>query len=233
MIRRIAGRVLATAVVALSFVTVSPAAAQQTGNRPIHRFELSGGGGLFGGGGIGDRNADLRANSTTPRAFRLFSTSTRLSGAPLVQARVAFGLTRRVGLEGRFGYARPELRTSVTADAEGAAALTVVERIDQYAVDGGVVVMIDEWRLAGMTPFAAGGAGYLRQLHAGQTVVDEGHSYYVGGGVKHSFFTRDKHLIKAAGLRGDLRLELLAGGVAFDDSPKPHVAVSGEFFVSF
>jgi hypothetical protein len=150
-----------------------------------------------------------------------------------VEARAGVNLSRRVGIEARFGHTRPELRTSVAEDAEGAPALTIVERIDQYAIDGGVVFRIDEWRLAGLAPFVTAGAGYLRQLHTGQTLVEQGHSYYLGGGVRRAFLARDRHLVKAAGVRADVRLDLLSGGVSFDHQLTMHAAVSGALFVGF
>jgi hypothetical protein len=209
------------------------AAAQPSPSSRPPRVELSGGLGIFSGAGLGNRDADLRANSATPQAFRLFSTDSRLGGAPLVEVRAGVALSRRFGVEARFGYARPELRTSVTADVENAPALTVVERIDQFAIDGGVIVHVDEWRFIGLTPFVTGGAGYLRQVHAGQTLVEQGHGYYAGGGVRRAFVERERHVVKAAGIRADVRIDLLSGGVAFDDRLETHVSASGAFFIGF
>jgi hypothetical protein len=207
----------------LTTVAIVPARAQQPRD---HRIEVSLGAGVFGPGSLGTRDADLRANGSVAQPYRLFSTRTRLRGAPALEARLGFWMSRRISVEGRFGYSRPELRTSVSADAEGAAAVTVVERIDQFAIDGGINVHIDEWRLAGFTPFATAGAGYLRQLHAGRALVEQGHSYFAGGGITRPLVRRTRHTINTIDLRGDVRLDLLAGGVGPDHRVSPHASAT-------
>jgi hypothetical protein len=128
----------------------------------------------------------------------------------------------------------PDLRTSISADAEDAPPITIAERIDQYGIDAGVVVMLSELSLGGRTvPFVAAGAGYLRQLHEGQTVVEQGRAYHAGGGVKHWLLSRDTGWISAAGMRADARVYLMSGGIAFEDRLRPHLAISGSVFVAF
>jgi hypothetical protein len=229
------GRVMAAGVLVL--LCARPAAAQRTTGAARAngqaRIELSGGGGLFGGGDLGARDANLRANGTSPQPYRLFATTSTLAAAPIIEGRVAVALTGRLGAEARFGYSQPELRTSVTSDAEGAPALTVVERIDQYAIDGGVVVRIDEWRVAGLTPFLTAGVGYLRQLHTGQTLVEEGHSYHLGGGMRRSLFVRSGRVVSTAGIRADVRVDVLSSSLALDGRQKAHGSITGAFFVGF
>jgi hypothetical protein len=65
---------------------------------------------------------------------------------------------------------------------EGAPAITVVERIDEYVIDAGILVRVDKVRVAGVVLRAAAG-GEWRQLSEGLTVVDQGHVYHLGGGV--------------------------------------------------
>ena len=210
-----------------------PASAQGV-DPAVRRLDVSAGGGWLGGAQLGTADADLRANTSPAEPLRLFSTATRMAGAPSIHADVGFAFTRRWGIEGGVLMNRPELRTSVSADAEGAPAITVAERIDQYVVEGRVVVMLEEMRLGQRTiPFATAGAGYLRQLHAGRTVIEEGHVYHAGGGVKHWLFTRAQGVLKAAGVRIDARLYVFVAGVGFDDGPRPHGAVSGSAFVTF
>lgn len=224
------------ACLAALLVVASPvlARAQATGaSRPLHRVEVTGGGGLASRSDLGGMSGTLRANSPTPQPYPLFSADTRMARAPLAEARVGIALSRRFGVEGRLGYSRPELRSSVRADAEGAAAVTVVERIDQYVIDAGIVVMLDEVRVGRLVPFAAAGAGYLRQLHEGLTVVEQGHVYHLGGGVKQWLVTRDHGIIRAAGLRADARMELRSGGIAVADRRRSQFAISGGLFVTF
>jgi hypothetical protein len=109
----------------------------------------------------------------------------------------------------------------------------VSERIDQYFIDAGALFMIEELRLGRMVPFAAAGAGYLRQLHEGQTVVDHGQVYHAGGGLKYWLLSRASGVVRTAGIRGDARAYFLRAGVAFEDRPRPHMAISGSVFVGF
>jgi hypothetical protein len=209
-----------------------PAYAQPASDqRPERRFEIAAGGGWFSGGAFGSGDANLRARDGTE--YLLFSTTSRFTGGALLEARVGFVLTRRYVVEGRIGMSRPDLRTSVSADVEGAPALTVSERVDQYAIDGALLVMLDRFRLGGVIPFASGGAGYLRQLHEGLTLIEEGAVVHLGGGAKHWLFVHRDGVVKAVGIRGDARVYLLIGGVRQDDRPRPHGAVSGSVFVTF
>ncbi len=224
---------IVAAWIVLAIVAAAPAHAQ-TSERPVRRLEVTVGGGWLGGAAVGSSDANLRANASPAEPLRLFGTETRIRGAATLQADVGFAFTRRWGVEGGMVMNRPELQTSISEDAEGPPPLTAAERIGQYQFEGRVVVMLDEIRLGVRTvPFVAAGAGYLRQLHEGRTVVEEGHVYHAGGGLKHWFFARGIGVIKAAGVRMDARLYLLVAGIAFDDGPRPHGAVSGSAFVTF
>jgi hypothetical protein len=212
-------------------LAAAPVFAQE---RPVRRIEAGVVGGWFGGVSLGAADADLRANTSPPQPLPLFSTETALASAPALEVTAAFALNRRWTLEGGVIKARPELRSSISADAEGAPGLTVAERVDQYVFEGRLVVMLEEIRLGARTvTFAAAGAGYLRQLHEGQTVVEEGHIYHVGGGVKHWLFVRDRGLVRAVAVRLDARLYLLYGGIAFEAGPAPHGAVSAAASITF
>jgi hypothetical protein len=186
-----------------------------------------------GGANLGTVNADLRANSITPQPFTLFTTESRLTTSLLGEVRVGFVVTRRITVEGRLGYSRPTLETSVSADAESAAPVTVVERIDQYAIDAGVVIGLDEMRFGRWVPYVAAGAGYLRQLHEGLVAIDQGHVYHLGGGVKTDLMTRNRGVVRAAGLRADARLYLLSGGIALDDGIVNQGTMTAGVFIQF
>jgi hypothetical protein len=201
---------------------------------PVRRLEVIAAGGWLGGVELGATDANLRQGGSPPSSFRLFSANTRIEGAPTFTAAAGFMFSRRWGVEGGVVVSHPVLRSSVSADAEAAPAIAVSERIDQYIFEGQLVILLEEARLGQRTvPFATAGAGYLRQLHEGLTVIEEGHSFHVGGGVKHWLLARDRGLIRAAGVRADARLVLLAGGIAFGDGARPRGAVSAGIFVSF
>jgi hypothetical protein len=200
----------------------------------VARVELEVGGGLFGGAGLGTEDADLRANAQTRQPFRLFTADSRFARAPALHVRAAVPLARRVGLEGGMSWGRPEIRTSLSADAEGAAPLTSVERIDQYVFDASLVWMLDGLRLGDrVLPYVSAGGGYLRQLHEGRTLIEHGQAYHAGGGIKYWLFTRRRGSVRSAGFRGDARLQFVYGGIAFEEGPRPQAAISGGLFIGF
>lgn len=220
-------------VVFIVLLIAGPAYAQTT-DRPVRRVEVTAGGGLFGGAALGSSDANLRANDTTRRPFRLFSSETRFGRAALLEARAGYSFNRRVAVEIGVALSQPEIRSSTSNDAEGAPALTIVERIDQYFVEGSLIFTIDELSIAGRTvPFVAVGGGYVRQLHEGLTFIEQGRLYHLGGGIKHWLVVRERGFIRAAGLRADARVYVLTDGIAFEDRPRPHGAISGGVFVTF
>lgn len=220
-------------VIACLACLTSTAADAQIRARESGRIEVAGGGGWFGGGVLGSSDANLRANSATSSPYRLFATDTQFGAAPVLEALVSVALSRRFAVEGRLGYSRPELRTTISSDAEQGNAITAVEQMDQYMVDASVVVTLGRAGVGNLAPFVAAGGGYLRQVHETQTLIDDGHSYHVGGGIKRRLFTHDRRLVKSAGVRGDVRVYWLSGGTAFDTDPHARVAASGSFFVGF
>jgi len=197
----------------------------------VGHIELSGGAGIFGGAALGTRDADLRT-TTANQPFRLFTASSRMAMGPLFDARLGVALSPRYAVEAHLGYGRPELRTELSSDAEGAPSITAVESVDQYVIDGGLVLHLGRLG-SGVRPFVTAGAGYLRQLHEGQVVVEDGTVFYAGGGLKYGLISRSQGLVKIVGLRGDARLNVLSGGIHVDDRVRRHVAVSGGVFVVF
>ena len=221
-------------IIVLLAVAVAPSSAQTVAAQPAPRIEVEAGGGFVGGAPLGTGDANLRANATARQPFRLFTADSRFERAPTVHVRAAVPLGRRFALEGGVTRGRPEIRTSLTADAEGAAPLTSIEQVDQYVFDASLVWMLDGLRLGDrLVPFVAGGGGYLRQLHEGRTVIEHGQAYHAGGGIKYWLLMRTTGVVRSAGLRGDARVQLVRGGISFEDRPRPHAAISGGLFVGF
>ena len=222
---------LRLAIVAAA-IAVIPAVAAAQGSPPLRRIELAGGLGVFSGATLGSQPADLRT-ATTGQPYRLFSSNTRMSTAPIFDLRLGVPVAGRYVVEGHAAYGHPEVRTSLSSDAEHAPDLTAVERLDQYVIDGGLVVSLEEWSIAGLNPFATIGGGYLRQLHERLVVIEEGRVFFVGGGVKHTIHMRPRGIIRGFGVRADVRLDLLSGGIHIEDSVRRHVSASGGLFVIF
>ena len=117
-------------------------------------------------------------------AYRLFDSETELGAAGSFEARVGIALTRRYGIEGRAAISRPELQTFVSSDAETTGSFTLEEqhrsvRLRRRDRDPSAT----SWATWDMTPFASAGIGYVRQLHEGSELVEDGTLYYVGGGL--------------------------------------------------
>jgi hypothetical protein len=198
-------------------------------------LEISGGALFLGPGSLGSSTALLTANSSsTP--FTFFTTSARAGGTAGLDARLAYNLTRVFAVEGGFLYSRPKVNFSVSGDTEGAAGFTTSgDKLSQYFADANVVVFLSKLGFAGgrARPFVEGGAGYLRQLHAGNFNVDTGTVYNGGAGLKYYFKPRPKGLVKAFGVRVDLRAYYKRGGFSFDGSSTWTAALGGGAIVAF
>lgn len=223
--------IVRTSLVAVLVVLAASQARAQT-DPPLHRLQLAGGVGVLSGASLGDADANLRTNASSD-PYRVFATSSRMAGTIALDLRAAVDLTRRFGLEAHTLYGHPELQTSVTGDVENAPSVDAVERLDTYLIDGGVVIKLDELRVKGWQPFAAAGAGYLRQLHEGLTLTEDGHLFYVGGGARRVLMSRPKGLLRGFGARGDVRLNILSDGITVDDKSRNHVSASASVFVVF
>jgi len=224
-------RALAIVMLLHSGTAASVHAQARAANRG-DRFDVSFGGMWIGGAGLGSTSAEIRANNVSPTPFRLFSAETRVASAPGWDARIGYWLTRSIAVEGGVARIMPELRTRITGDAEGAAALTAAERLHQYFVDARVIWLLPRFSVGGAVPFVSAGGGYLRQLHEGQTLVETGQVYQVGGGVRRQLMT-DIGWFRSIGARLDGRVYVLVDGVQVEDRPRTHGGFSGSVFVTF
>jgi hypothetical protein len=222
-------RLLSALVVASAGVINVPSVAAQAVSEPTGRLQVGVGVGWLGGAALGEQPADLRAASGGP--YRLFESENDLSSTSAFETRVGIALTPRYQIEGRAAISRPELRATVSSDAEATGSFTIAESLDQYVFDGGVVIRFAEWAGMGLTPFASAGAGYVRQLHEGQALVETGHLFYVGGGFTHPLFSRPQGLIRAAGVRADVRLNVFY--LELDEGSRSQGSVSGSFVLMF
>ena len=180
--------------------------------------------------------APVGAAETTPGGapFALFTSSSRIQSSAGVEGRLGVRLMPAVRIEVASSYARPELSTSVSNDFEGAASTNVTETLTQLRVEGSVLVNAARWHIgARAVPFVAAGAGYLRELHEGDTLVETGQSYFAGGGLNYFLNGRPDARAGAVGLRVDARASIRHGAVTLDQ--KTHLAPSlgASLFVRF
>jgi hypothetical protein len=70
-------------------------------------------------------------------------------------------------------------------------------------------------------------------VHEGKALIERRRIYYIGGGVRHWFFTRDRGVAKSSGVRADARLNFIDGGVSFDSGVRRHGSIAASLFVGF
>jgi hypothetical protein len=163
----------------------------------------------------------------------LFDSVSTLEGSVGASGIIGVRLSRAFQVEFAFGYNPASLRTSITSDAEGIPDIVVDAPVTQLLMEGGVVVRPAAWGGGRLVPFLTSGAGYLRQLHDGRTLVETGRSYYAGGGLYYERATAGRRRVKASGIRVDVRAEMFRDGVAPDETLRVAPAVSAGLFVRF
>jgi hypothetical protein len=227
-VRRIDPRGAIALLVVLFLASTTRGAAAQ-GVLESGRLEISGGAAWLGTQTFGSANA----TETTPSsgALSLFTTSSELGSAAAFDARVGVRIAGTLVLEADATYARPELRVTIANDIESAPSITAVERLQQYMIGGGATWYVPGRRRT--VPFVSGGGGYLLQLHDRALLVETGTYYQVGGGVLYVLGSHPDNLLKATGIRVDVRAVILNDGVAFDGGRHAAPAVAGSFFVRF
>jgi hypothetical protein len=193
-----------------------PAQAQYVGRADpgFGTWEVAGGAATAGGYDLGSRSADQTRNpGTATGGFSLFQSSSEVTRANGASARIGFYLSRALALEAGGHYTRPRVSTRVSGDAEEAAPETVEETLSRVVVDGTLVYHLVPLTFAGGrgVPFLAGGAGYLREIHEGNELIETGREYHAGAGLKYWFGLGGRRL----GLRADVAASIRDGAFFF------------------
>jgi hypothetical protein len=214
-----------TALVVICFCSWTASVSAQS-REP--RFEISGGAWFAGGHDLVGSSADLLPNQTGGGAYPVFKAETRQDGAPGFEARLGWRVTPRFIIEGGVFLSRPQLSSRLTADVEGAPDATIVEDLSLYIFDAAVLVPLGGTSDGRLTPFLRVGAGYVRQLHEDNVLVETGQAYHAGGGLT-AWFGQGRR----AGVRVDARIYLLQGGVDLGTSTRTMAAGGGAFVFAF
>jgi hypothetical protein len=180
-------------------------------------WEISGGVVWSGGYDMGTRAAELTRNiGTGTAAFDLFTTTSKVTPAIGGQGRLGFYVSRALALEAGVQYLQPTFSSRLANDTEGAPGVTATETMSRYVVDGSLV-----FHLRGLAfargrgvPFVSGGAGYLRELHEGNGLIETGSEYHAGAGLKFWFGPGRRRL----GVRADVGLMVRNGVFDFKDA---------------
>ena len=228
LVRRACG----VALVVFASGAAAPVMAQSGTAAPAQRsrLELSGGVVLVGGYDLGESAAELTPNSgSTP--FDEFTTENRVRRAVGVTARIGFVVTPALVVEGGLRFTRPVFEVRVSGDVENAADATIEETLSQYVFDGSVVWHFTRAAFGSgrALPFVFGGAGYLRELHQEDALVEEGLEYHAGGGMKWWFGQGSRRV----GLRGEVGISIRDGGFDFKDGQRVVPTAGGSLIVAF
>jgi hypothetical protein len=151
-------------------------------------IEASSGGMFAPGFDMGSMTAELTRSAPTDK-FDLFNSDTEASGFPGVFVRLGYYLSESVSVEGGMRYARPTLSVRLSGDAESAPDVTADETVSHYLFEGSVLWHLRDLSFASGSaiPYLSGGAGYLRELHDGNQLVETGQEYHALAGVNFWF----------------------------------------------
>lgn len=180
-------------------------------------WEVSGGVALASGYNLDESAAELTRNTTTGQGpFTLFVTDSQVGAPTSLHGRLGYYFSPRLQVEAGFRFGQPVHTIEINGDAEGAPSLDAHQTLDQYVVDASLL-----WHFPrrgpgppALLPFVFGGAGYLRELHEGQELVETGATYHAGAGLKYWFGSARRRF----GLRGDGGVQFRQGG--FDPEDK-------------
>ena len=214
--------------VAIALSAAAPAVAQSGGQASVSgpgRWELTGGGVLIGGYELGERSAELTPN-TGSSSFEEFTTDNTVKPAFGLQARIGFFVTPGLTVEGGFRFARPVYEVRIGGDVENAPDTTAEETLSQYLFDGSIVWHLGKGRAV---PFLFGGAGYLRELHEDDALLEEGLEYHAGGGIKWWFGEGRR----GVGVRAEAGVSIRDGGFDFKDGQRIVPTAGGFLFYAF
>lgn len=216
---------------ALLLLSASLASAQTTLPAEPGRLDLTIGLAWIGRVDVGSRDAN--ETTGTGEAFHLFSSSTTLASAAGLEGHLGFRVVPRLEVEASASYAKPRLETQVNGDFETSnAPLTVSDTIQQFTIGGAALWYVRLPRL-GTRVFLRGGAGYLRELENGGTLVVTGRTYDAGAGMKFALASRRTGWWKGIGVRVDARAVVRQKGVTLDGRAHTSPAVGAALFVRF
>lgn len=182
---RDASQLLLISTAVLTLTAVAEAQVYFGGNAPRRGSLEAAGGGMFAPGfDLGSVPAEL-TRSTPTEKFGLFTSDSEVSGFPGAFVRLGYYLADSVSVEGGFRYARPILSVRLSGDAESAPDLTADETVSHYLFEGSALWHMRSLGFASGSaiPYISGGAGYLRELHEGDQLLETGQEYHALAGI--------------------------------------------------
>jgi hypothetical protein len=227
------------AIAATTMLAAATTAAAQTeapaALRPGH-LVIAVGGGWLGSDALGAVRAETRqatAGTTTPPPFTLFDTESELGAGIGVDGALTMAITRGWAVELRGNMRTPTLTTTITGDAEAPGTVTATEEVAEYVFDASALYH-PGWGAIGTRTriYMLGGAGYLRQLHDDDALVESGATAHLGAGARLWLAGGHGQGIEA-GITGDVRWTFRRDGITFDDGTRSLPAFTVRTFVGF
>ena len=201
------GRTFAVAIAALTAIVVSGGAAQaQTQapkqKRPPRAKTLSFGGVWVAPLSLGTATAGLERPDGSQLV--VFQAENDLGPGLGVETGLAIELRRNFLVEISGGWVHSELRTRVSDDVESAPDLTLTETLTRFSVEASGLW---QFRTRGATAyFVRGGAGWMRELTGGASLVEDGVVANGGLGLRHWWRDNQRGSLRQFGFRAEFRL---------------------------
>jgi len=224
------GRIVVISLLILVCAFATPAQAQSPAPSGAGVWEIGGGGVFVGGYDLGDRTAELTPN-TGNTSVSLFTTDNKVLPVFGVQARVGYVVSTALVIEAGFRFTQPVYEVRVTGDFENAPNTTIEENLGDYVFDGSAVWHFTGAAFAGgrAVPFVFGGAGYIRELHDRDALVEDGFEYHAGLGLKW-WFNESR---RGFGIRGDVGVSIRDGAFDFEDGRRIVPVAGGSLIYRF
>ena len=146
-----------------------------------------------------------------------FSFDKSIGTAVGVNGHLSIRITPRVALEVNARWVRPELRTRLSGDTDGAVNTTATQSIDRFVLGGGAAVSLKQF--GRWHTFARASVGWLRELSDDQSLYQDGWVGEVGGGANFQWKEKRGHF-RPYGIRTDVWLDIRHGGLSFSEKSR-------------
>ncbi|MDR1990002.1 MAG: outer membrane beta-barrel protein [Acidobacteriaceae bacterium] len=218
------------AVLAVIFLAALLARPMAVSAQSSSRLEVDAG--LTWTGSVSFAEVDAVEKTPTGGTRVVFKSTSSLDAGAGLGMRLGFDLTPAIVADVGTSITNRNLTTTITGDVENASGAPQ-EQVRQYVFEAGVRYRFHPSTSTRLTPFVTAGVGYLRDVHEGNTLIETGHLYYVGGGASYLLRDTPRASIKNLGLRGDVRAQIMNGGVSLDGATHTTPAIGIGLFLRF
>jgi hypothetical protein len=184
----------------------------------VGSWEISGGVVWTGGVTGPTSTAELTRNGEADGGFDLFTADGEMNGRMGAGAKIAVFVSSSVAVEGGIRFSQPVVSYRLSADAEEASDITAQENLTRYVFTGSLLVHLRRMSPGvSAVPFVAGGAGYVRDLHQGNELLETGKEFHGLVGLKYWFNSTAPARL---GIRCEAGVSMMDGGFDFSDKSR-------------